>query len=205
MKKIEKHQVLLRNILEKRPRCKQKDDVQVWWNRMQYYIQSNKIHNVVAQIKFLLVLRFELYMFWTVTVHPQELLYRYCICRQWYMVRNALPNTSSWYNIVLPTTLYQLAVLGSVFLNTYHSLHIQYLQRSFWGWTVTVQNMSRWHLSTNKNLISATTLCISLFCIYIAKMIHGPSNVKDAVDSSGLGYSVIFWNSAVQSCINIGN
>ena len=31
---------------------------------------------------------------------------------------------------------------------------------------------------TNKNLISATTLCISLDCIYIAKMIHGLRNVK---------------------------
>ena len=38
------------------------------------YAQSNEIHNVVALIKFLLVLRFQLYMFQTVTVHPQELL-----------------------------------------------------------------------------------------------------------------------------------
>ena len=37
------------------------------------YIQSNEIHNVVALIKFLLVLRCQLYMFRTVTVHPQEL------------------------------------------------------------------------------------------------------------------------------------
>ena len=53
-------------------------------------------------------------------------------------------------------------------ISTYHSLHIQYLQRSSWGWTVTVRNMYSWHLSTNKHLISATTLCISLECIYIA-------------------------------------
>ena len=32
------------------------------------YIQSNEIHNVVALIKFLLALRFQLYMFRTVTV-----------------------------------------------------------------------------------------------------------------------------------------
>ena len=51
--------------------------------------------------------------------------------------------------------------------STYHSLHIQYLQRSSWGWTVTVRNMYSWHLSINKHLISATTLCISLDCIYI--------------------------------------
>ena len=38
------------------------------------YIQSNEIHNVVALIKFLLVLRCQLYMFRAVTVHPQELL-----------------------------------------------------------------------------------------------------------------------------------
>ena len=47
------------------------------------YIQSNEIHNVVALIKCLLVLRCQLYMFRTVTVYPQELLCRYCICRLW--------------------------------------------------------------------------------------------------------------------------
>ena len=62
------------------------------------YIQSNEIHNVVALIKFLLVLRCQLYMFRTVTVHPQELLCRYCMCRLRYMVRDALSDTSSWYN-----------------------------------------------------------------------------------------------------------
>ena len=36
------------------------------------YIQSNKIQNVVALIKFLLVLRCQLYTFRTVTVQPQE-------------------------------------------------------------------------------------------------------------------------------------
>ena len=62
------------------------------------YIQSNEIHNIVALIKFLLVLRCQLYMFRTVTV--------------------------------LPKTLYQLDVSDSAFLITYHSLHIQYIQRS---------------------------------------------------------------------------
>ena len=51
-----------------------------------YYIQSNEIHNVVALIKFLLVLMCQLYMFWTVRVHPQELLCRYCMCRLWYVL-----------------------------------------------------------------------------------------------------------------------
>ena len=102
----------------------------------------------------------QLYMFRTVTVHPQELLCRYCMCRLWYVVRSALPDTSSWYN-----------ALPAGRISTYRSLHIQYLQRSSWGWTVTVRNMYSWHLSTNKHLISATTLCISLDCIYIAKIV----------------------------------
>ena len=59
------------------------------------YIQSNEIHSVVALIKCLLVLRCQLYMFLTVTVHPQEFLCRHCMCRLWYVVRNALSNTSS--------------------------------------------------------------------------------------------------------------
>ena len=50
------------------------------------YIQSNEIHNVVALIKCFLVLRCQLYMFQTVTVHPQELLCRYCMCRLWYVL-----------------------------------------------------------------------------------------------------------------------
>ena len=50
------------------------------------YIHSNEIHNVVALIKCLLVLRCQLYMFRTVTVHPQELLCRYCMCRLWYVL-----------------------------------------------------------------------------------------------------------------------
>ena len=64
------------------------------------YIQSNEIHNVVAIIKCLLVLRCQLYLFRTVTVHPQKLLFRYCMCRLWYVVRNALPDTSSWYKVL---------------------------------------------------------------------------------------------------------
>ena len=37
-------------------------------------------------IKCLLVLRCQLYMFQTVTVHPQELLFRCCMCRLWYVL-----------------------------------------------------------------------------------------------------------------------
>ena len=38
-------------------------------------------------------------MFRTVTVHPQELLFRCCMCRLWYVVRTALSDTSGWYNV----------------------------------------------------------------------------------------------------------
>ena len=41
----------------------------------------------------------QLYMFRTVTVHPQELLFRCCMCRLWYVVRTALSGTSRWYNV----------------------------------------------------------------------------------------------------------
>ena len=63
------------------------------------HIHSNEIHNVVALIKCLLVLRCQLYMFRAATVHPQELLCRYCMCRLRYVVRDALPDTSRWYNV----------------------------------------------------------------------------------------------------------
>ena len=47
----------------------------------------------------LLMHRCQLYMFRTVTVHPQELLFRCCMCRLWYVARNALSDTSRWYNV----------------------------------------------------------------------------------------------------------
>ena len=47
----------------------------------------------------LLMHRCQLYMFQTVTVHPQELLFRCCMCRLWYVVRTALSDTSRWYNV----------------------------------------------------------------------------------------------------------
>ena len=47
----------------------------------------------------LLMLRCQLYMFRTVTLHPQELLFRCCMCRLWYVVRTALSDTSRWYNV----------------------------------------------------------------------------------------------------------
>ena len=47
----------------------------------------------------LLMHRCQLYMFRTVTVHPQELLFRCCMCRLWYVVRTAQSDTSRWYNV----------------------------------------------------------------------------------------------------------
>ena len=67
----------------------------------------------------LLMFRCQLYMFRTVTVHPQELLFRCCVFILWHVVRNALSDTSRWYK-VLPQTLYQRDVSDSAFLTTYH-------------------------------------------------------------------------------------
>ena len=52
---------------------------------------------MVALIKCLLVLRCQLYMFRTVTVHPQELLCRYCMCRLWYVLIR--PAGTTFYTI----------------------------------------------------------------------------------------------------------
>ena len=48
---------------------------------------------------WLLMHRCQLYMFRTVTVHPRELLFRCCTCVLLYVVRNALSDTSRWYNV----------------------------------------------------------------------------------------------------------
>ena len=87
----------------------------------------------------LLILRCQLYMFLTVTVHHQELLFRCCMCRLRYVLIR--PAGTMFEEEVLPQTLCQRDVPDSAFLTTYHSLHIQYLKRSSWGWTVTARNM----------------------------------------------------------------
>ena len=76
----------------------------------------------------LLMHRCELYMFQTVTVHPQELLFRCCMCRLWYVLIH--PAGTTFEEELLPQMLYQWDVSGSAFLATYHSLHIQHLKRS---------------------------------------------------------------------------
>ena len=55
----------------------------------------------------LLMHRCQLYMFRTVTVHPQELLFRCCMCRLWYVVRTALSDTSRWYSVWGRTRCYR--------------------------------------------------------------------------------------------------
>ena len=47
----------------------------------------------------LLMHRCQLYMFRTITDHPQELLFRCCMCRLWYVIRTALSDSSRWYNV----------------------------------------------------------------------------------------------------------
>ena len=67
----------------------------------------------------LLMHRCQLYMFWTVTVHPQELLFRCCMCRLWYVITNALSDMSRW--------LYQQDVSDSAVLrmDRYGPKHVE--------------------------------------------------------------------------------
>ena len=110
----------------------------------------------------LLILRCQLYMFRTVTVHLQELLFLCCMCRLWYVLIRP-PGTT--FEEVLPQTLHQRDVPDSAFLTTNHNLHIHHLKRSSWGWTVTVRNMYSWHLSINKQ--SVLLHCVSRWNVYI--------------------------------------
>ena len=83
------------------------------------YIHSNKIYNVAALI-----------VYWCTGVSSTCFrLLRSETCR----ADTTLSDTSRW--------LYQRNVSDSAVHTTYHSLHIQHLKRSSWGWTVTVQNM----------------------------------------------------------------
>ena len=66
------------------------------WNRLQY-IYTFQRDTQCRSTECLLMHRCQLYMFRTVTVHPQELLFRCCMCRLWYVVRTALSDTSRWH------------------------------------------------------------------------------------------------------------
>ena len=50
-----------------------------------YNIYTVQLDTQCSCTDCLLILRCQLYMFRTVTVHPQELLFRYCMCRLWYV------------------------------------------------------------------------------------------------------------------------
>ena len=92
------------------------------------------------------------------------------IGRLWYVVIRVLLDTSSRYKVAggTATTFYRLDVSGSTRITTYHSLHIEFLHKSSWGWTHEgpkhVELKPEWSI---KNLLSETTLCISLDYIYI--------------------------------------
>ena len=64
-----------------------------------YNIYTYKQDTQCCSTDCLLMHRYQLYMFRTVTVHPQELLSRCCMCRLWYVVRTALSDTYRWYNV----------------------------------------------------------------------------------------------------------
>ena len=64
------------------------------------YIHTFQRDTQCCSTDCLLMHRCQLYMFRTVTVHLQELLFRCCMCRLWYVVRTALSDTSRWYNVV---------------------------------------------------------------------------------------------------------
>ena len=64
----------------------------------------------------LLMHRCQLYIFRTVMVHPQELLFRCCTCRLWYVVRTALSDTSRWYNVWGRTASINNQCCNSVYL-----------------------------------------------------------------------------------------
>ena len=72
----------------------------------------------------LLMHRCELYMFRTVTVHPRELLFRCCMCRLWYVVRNALSDTSRWsrWNVYIKLNNVNSIVTKSMLANRHWNL-----------------------------------------------------------------------------------
>ena len=84
---------------------------------------------------------------------------------------------------VLPTTLYQLDVSGSTPITTYHSLHIQYLHKSSWGWTHEVRNMYNCNLSAQEKLTQWNRI-VYLVGLYINNALlrwHSNCGYKEAL------------------------
>ena len=102
-----------------------------------------------------------------------------CMCRLWYVVIRVLLDTSSRYKVVGRTLFIVMWMyLGvkrrslQVLLHHIAAMHLHsfilifsYIRIIFACWAVI-------------NLLLCISLCISLDCIYISKMIHGPYNVK---------------------------
>ena len=92
-----------------------------------YNIYTFQRDTQCSSTDLLLMHRCQMYMFRTVTVHPQELLFRCCMCRIRYLL---IRPAGATFEEVLPQTLHQRDVPDSAFLTTYHNLHIQHLKRS---------------------------------------------------------------------------
>ena len=110
------------------------------------------------------MLRCLLYMFRTVTVHPQELPFRCCMCRLWYVVRNALSGTSRWYSVaLLCSSSFTLITAGRIETYQIATYSIRTLLK--------MDNCSPKHveLLNVMNKINHQILCILLDYIYIAK------------------------------------
>ena len=136
------------------------EDVEMLWDNSTIKSEIKKLELEVWKSK---IIRFKL-IFWTFFLYLRKCGFLYPIKHLCCALASAVTFISPC--CILPKMLYQLDVSDSAFVTTYHNLHIQHLQRSSSGWTITVRNMKSWHLSTNKSLISATTLCISLDYIY---------------------------------------
>ena len=83
------------------------------------------------------------------------------------MYFNQLNNHTQQTYVTIPfhTTWPITHTSPTLYYSTYHSLHIQYLQWSSWGWTVTVRNMYSWHLCINKQPVLLH--CVSRWNVYI--------------------------------------
>ena len=109
----------------------------------------------------LLMLRCQLYLFRTVTVHPQELLFRCCMCRLWYVVRNALSGTSRWCN-----------VWGRTYIYIYRAVKIVVFVCSCEDWGLTRKEIEQcfssvWRLAFNFNYEQGTFISFTLKAITV--------------------------------------
>ena len=114
------------------------------------------------------MLRCQLYMFRTVTVHPQELLFRCCMCRLWYVL---IRPASTTFEEELPQMLYQ-RFLPCTIVCTYNI----YKEAPKDGLLQSETCRADTWASINNQCCYIVYL-VGMY-IYCKKMIHGPSNVK---------------------------